>query len=112
MRILTYTLIFCALLALGGCAGTQSHIAILEREGTIRTDISDDPAYDYKVFIRNNIDFGWDGGNVEDRLKTVNLMFEDTCNSVKVINQEPIKTGSTVFGHDMVTWVMKVRCLR
>lgn len=100
------------LMSLFGCAGTQSHLRILETDGTIRTDISDDASYDYKVFIENRIDFGWDGDNAEDRLRTVNLMFNDTCKDVKVLDQIPIKKGKYLVGRESVVWVMKVKCIK
>lgn len=95
-----------------GCAGTHSHLRILESSGDIRTDISDADTYDYKVFIKNTVDFGWDGGNEQDRLKAVNLMFKKTCKKTQVIDQIPIKKGEYLTGKEAVTWVMKVKCIK
>src|SRR3546814_14724198 len=74
---------------LAGCAGTQSYLRALEHDGTIRVDLADDKSYDYKVLIENRVDFGWDGGNDEDRLEAVQLMFGERCGDVKVIAETP-----------------------
>jgi hypothetical protein len=95
-----------------GCAGTQSYLRILESDGTIRTDIADNDSYDYKALIENRIDFGWDGGNREDRLKTVNLMFQDSCREVKVLDETAIKKGQYLTGKEAITWVMKIKCIK
>lgn len=99
-------------ISLSGCAGTQSHLRLLERDGTIRTDIADDKTYDYKVLIENRFDIGWDGGNREDRIRTVNLMFQDNCKEVDIIDETPINKGQYLTGSDTVTWVMKVKCIK
>lgn len=80
--------------------------------GTVRVDLADSPSYDYKVFIENRIDVGWDGGNKEDRLKTVQLMFGERCRDVKVLEETPIEKGTYLTGKPAVTWVMKVKCDR
>ena len=95
-----------------GCAGTQSHLGALGSDGTIGVDITDNDSYDYKVLIKNRMDFGWDGGNREDRLKTVNLMFQDSCREVKVIDETAIKIGQYATGKEAITWVMKIKCIK
>lgn len=98
-------------LMLAGCAGTQSYLRILENNGTVTVDLSDDPTYDYKVKIKNAIDFDWSGDNEADRLETIDLMFKETCDHIEVIDQIPIKTGKYNFPRgDAITWVMKVKC--
>lgn len=107
LTIVAITLVF-----LCGCAGTQSHLRILESGGDIRTDIANDDSYDYKVFIKNTVDFGWDGGNEKDRIKAVNLMFKDSCKQTQIVDQIPIRKGEYLTGKEAVTWVMKVKCVR
>lgn len=94
-----------------GCAGTQSYIRMLEAGGDIRTDISDDKSYTYKVFIKNTIDINWDGGRESDRIKAVNTMFKSNCKKIKIIDQIPIKRGTYIHGKEAVTWVLKVNCI-
>lgn len=95
-----------------GCVGTQSYLRILEMNGAVRTDVADNDSYDYKVLIENRRDFGWDGGNRDDRLKTVHLMFQDSCRKVKVIGETAIPKGEYLTGKKAVTWVMKIKCLK
>jgi len=109
---LNFTFILILAFFLIGCAGTQSHLRVLEANGAIKVDVSDSKEYDYKVVIKNSVDFGWDGGKEEDRIKTVQMMFKDSCSSVDVIDQTPIKTGTYLTGKESVTWVMKVKCIK
>ena len=108
LRLLSIIL-FCAA-AVSGCAGTQHYVRVLESDGTVRVDIPDDKSYDYKVLIQNKVDIGWDGGNKDDRLKTVQLMFGDRCRGLKVVDETPIEKGTYLGGRAAVTWVMKVKC--
>jgi hypothetical protein len=103
---------FVSIMVITGCAGTQAHLRVLESGGTIRTDIADNPSYDYKVFIENRIDIGWNGGSKEDRLKTVQLMFGEQCRNVTVLDEVPINKGTYLTGKPATTWVMKVKCDR
>ncbi|MFL7015459.1 hypothetical protein AB6D16_009185 [Vibrio cyclitrophicus] len=95
-----------------GCAGSQTHLRILESGGDIRTELSDTDEYDYKVYIKNTIDFGWDGGDEKDWLNAVQMMFKDSCRSVDVLEQTPIHRGEYGIGKEAITWVMKVKCTR
>lgn len=109
LSLLIFVICFCS------CVGTQTHLRLLETDGTIRTDISDNDSYDYKVMIENRtVDIGgvWDGGNREDRLKTINLMFQDSCREVKVIDEIAIKKGKYLIGKEAITWVMKIKCIK
>lgn len=103
------------------CSESMEHVRVLASRngsrrrisgGTVRVDLADSPSYDYKVFIENRIDVGWDGGNKEDRLKTVQLMFGERCRDVKVLEETPIEKGTYLTGKPAVTWVMKVKCDR
>ena len=95
-----------------GCVGTQTYLRLLESNGTVRTDIADDKSYDFKVSVKNLVDFGWDGDSKADRLKTVLLMFGNRCREVSVIDEIPVETGTYATGKPSITWVMRVKCLR
>ena len=95
-----------------GCVGTQSYLRLLESNGTVRVDSADDKSYDFKVSVKNLVDFGWNGDNKADRLKTVVMMFGNRCREVSVIDEIPIETGTYLTGKASITWVMKVKCLR
>jgi len=110
MKKLYILLVFVALIMMG-CAGTASYIRILEANGDIRTDISDDKSYTYKVSIKNTIDVNWDGGRESDRITAVNTMFKSSCKKIKIIDQIPIRRGSYIHGKEAVTWVLKVKCI-
>ena len=110
MKIVLLAMLFSIIIC--GCAGSRAYLSGLENQGIIRTDIADDESYDYKVFIRNLRDIGWDGGNKQDRINAVNLMFKDSCNQVEIVGEIPIKTGRGLTGRELITYLMKVKCIR
>lgn len=100
-----------SLLFVSGCAGTPTHVRMLEAGGAVRSEPSTEPGYDFKVWIQNTRDFGWDGGNREDRQKTVNAKFEENCKSTQIVEESSIPNGTYALGKPAMTWVMKVKCL-
>lgn len=100
------------IVALAGCAGSPTHISLLEGQGGVRFDIADDPSYDRKVVVRNTLDIGWDGDRKEDRLKAVEGLRGEACPDPRVIEEIPIDTGKYFDGRTSRTWVIKVKCNR
>ncbi|MGB4296022.1 MAG: hypothetical protein GYA72_02615 [Deltaproteobacteria bacterium] len=112
MSILIRLFIIFFVICAYGCAVTPDYFRYLESRGTIKIDIVDNDSYDYRVWIDNKVDFTWDGGNREDRLKAVNRIFEAECREVHVIDETPLKRGKYVTGKEAITWVMKIRCIK
>jgi hypothetical protein len=99
-----------SILLLSSCAGTQMHLRMLERDGTIRVDHADNSNFDYKVYIKNTTDIGWNGDDQKDRVKYVNMMFHKRCANLEIIEEKSIETGTYAFNRPAVTWVMSVKC--
>lgn len=106
MKKITYTL----LLFLYSCAGTTTHLKMLEDGGAIRMEKSTENYYDYKIFIKNTVDIGWSGDNQEDRKKYINLLLKDECKQIQILSEESIQTGTYPINRPALTWISKVKC--
>lgn len=92
--------------------GTTTHLKILRDGGVFREEVSSEESYDYKVFIRNTTDFGWNGDRREDREKAIKLMFENRCKKTEILEEAPIQTGTYAFSRPAITWIMKIKCIK
>ncbi|NEV75631.1 hypothetical protein DYI24_00945 [Rhodopseudomonas sp. BR0C11] len=100
-----------AIFALAGCAGTDSHTRILEKEGAVRVD----PAppgqpYDFVVSIRNVKDIGYDPDNKATRDELATRMLREQCPSSRVIGETVINTGEYLLGNAARSYAVQVRC--
>lgn len=101
---------FLALLV-SGCSGTEYHLRMLEKDGTIRTAMPFDESYDFTFLIENRIVLDWDGDNKEDRKEITQLMFKKQCNNdVKIISETPERKGKYSDNRESTVWVLKVKC--
>lgn len=92
------------------CAGTLTHVHMLEDGGAIRTEEIVGQSYQYKVFIKNTQDFGWNGDRREDREKAVHLLYDDKCSKIEILEEAPLQTGTYPINRPAITWIMKIRC--
>jgi hypothetical protein len=99
----------CLIFFVSAC-GTTAHLKILRSGGVFREEVSSETGYDYKVFIRNASDFGWNGDRREDREKAINLMFEDRCKKTEIVEDLPLQTGTYPINRPAITWIMKIKC--
>ena len=95
-----------------GCPGTYDYYRVMERNGMIRFDPPDDNSYDYKVFVKNEHDPGWNGDIRADREKAIRQLLKGTCANIKVIDENPLHIGKYIDGRDAITYVMKVKCVK
>lgn len=110
MRNIAFTILLTTLIT--GCAGTQFFLRQLETSNALRTEPSDSPSYDYKVTVKNVIDFNFDGDKREDRQKLLEDMFLGQCKSVEILDETKIQTGTYGTGRPTNYWTMKVKCHR
>ena len=110
MEFLRVSVILIAFFVLSACAGTPKHLHMLEDGGTIKMETADDSTYDYKVYIKNTVDFGWDGDDRTDREKYIALLMKDKCKSYQVLGETPFRTGTYAISKPAITWVIKIKC--
>ena len=85
-------LIIANLLFLNSC--TTARFRMLENSGIIKADFSNDPEYDYDVFMQGGTFMGWDGNSKEDRLNTLLSMFGDRCKQLKIGDEISAQVGA------------------
>jgi hypothetical protein len=99
-----------AVLSLTGCAGTRIHTSMMENGGALRVDKSDTSDYDYKITMRNSIDFGMDLDLKEDRDTQVKLLLSDGCKTITTVSETYFDQGKYPFGNRRGTYTIKVKC--
>lgn len=99
-------------LLMSSCAGTTTHLKMLEDSGSVRIESVLNEEYNYKVFIKNTTDFGWDGGLRSDREKAINLIFKEKCEKTDILDEASIQTGTYAFSKPALTWIMKIKCAK
>lgn len=95
---------------LSACAGTQSHLRILEKDNALRVDPSQNPNYDYVVSLRNVKDIGYDPDNKATRDSTALSALSAQCPSGRVVGETVISTGTYLLGNASRTYAIQVKC--
>lgn len=98
-------------LASASCAGSQSHLRILEAAGDVRVMPSATPDADYTVSIRNTVDFGYNPDNQATRHETAVGLLKAQCPAAHVVGETMISTGEYLGGRPSNTYIIQVRCI-
>lgn len=93
-----------------GCAGTQSHLRLLESSGDVRVQSVEASDHDYVVSIRNTVDFGHNPDNKETRDRIALQLLETQCPAASVIGEDVIETGSYLGGRPSRVYQVKIAC--
>jgi hypothetical protein len=104
-------LICFAALATGACAGTQSHLRLLEKDNALNVQ----PAppglpYDFVVSIRNVKDFGFDPDDKATRDRTALQALQSQCPAGRIVGETAINTGAYALGNASLTYSLQVKC--
>lgn len=100
-----------AAVLLGGCAGTDAHTRLLEKDGAVRVDAAGPGLpYEFVVSIRNVKDAGYDPDVPEIRNGQALRMLRDQCPAGRVVGETVISTGEYVLGNPARTYAVQVRC--
>jgi hypothetical protein len=108
MKNTTISLILVA--ALSGCAGTQSHMRILEQSNAISVAPSSAPGYEYAVSVRNVKDIGYNPNNKADRDSVALRYMASQCPKGRIVGETPLNTGTYLLGDPAITYIMHVKC--
>lgn len=93
-----------------GCAGTQSHLRLLENAGALRVDPGPTPGI-YIVTIKNTKDFNFDPDNLDTRNGAALQALETQCPRAHVVGETVINTGQFLMGNPARTYAIKVACV-
>lgn len=98
-------------LGLCGCAGSQSHLRMLEKDNALNVQPAPPGVpYDFVVSIRNVKDFGYDPDNKATRDATALQALQDQCPSGRIIGETAINTGQYALGNSSKTYSLQVKC--
>lgn len=97
-------------LALTGCAGSQTHMRLLEAENAVRVAPSGVPDSDFTVSIRNVVDFGFDPDDQATRNRTALDFLKTQCPQGRVVGETIIDTGAYLTGRPSRTYAIRVKC--
>lgn len=100
-----------AALLLTACTpGTQGYIRNMEGHGNLRVEPSNQPGYDYAVYVRNVLDLGYNPSEKATRDRTALQMLKTQCPSGFVVGETVINTGERLGGRESVTYIVQVKC--
>lgn len=105
---------FVAVVAAGltGCAGSEMHSTVMERSGDVHVFEGDRPDHDYKFYVKNVADIGFDGDNAADRKVLIDKYLAGECRSTKIVQETYLSLGKWATGSPKGQWIVRVRCER
>lgn len=108
MKARILTVVLASLLS--ACAGTMTHSQMLQRSGTVRVEpLPGQPAV-YRVMVRNDIDFGFDPDQMQDRRGAAELALRAQCAGLDFVGEDVIEGGTNFVGRTLRTYAITVRC--
>lgn len=93
-----------------GCAGSQSHLRLLEKDNALNIAPTQGVGYDYVVSIRNVKDFGFDPDNKATRDRTVLQAMQSQCPGARIVGETVTSTGEYALGNPSRTYAIQVKC--
>ncbi|MFZ2869843.1 hypothetical protein [Zavarzinia sp.] len=108
MRIM----ILVAAIGLTGCAGTEMGATVMERSGDMHVFEADGPDHDYKFYIKNIADVGFDGDRAADRHLLMQKYLAGECRGVTIVREDYLRLGRWLTGSPKGQWIERVKCER
>lgn len=90
--------------------GTQGYIRNMEGHGNLRVEPSNQPGYDYAVYVRNVLDIGYNPSDKATRDQTALQMLQTQCPTGSVVGETIINTGEWLGGRQSLTYIVQVKC--
>lgn len=93
------------ILSLSACCGKQM-VANLVDSDNLKIDASSKDENTFKVYINASRDClcDFDGNRKEDRLRVINILFEEKCKSIEVLDEQYV----TLMLYN--AWATKIKC--
>jgi hypothetical protein len=95
---------------LGGCAGTDTHLRMLENYNHLQIEPSQVKDFDYIVRIKNVIDVGYDPDNPETRNDTALRAIRVQCPEPRIVGEQVIEKGTYAIGRPAREYFIQIRC--
>ena len=110
-RIRAAAFVFVATGSLASCAGTDTHLRMMEQQGAYQIEPSQNKAaYDYVVRIKNLVDLGYDPDNPETRNAAALKGLATQCPSARIVGEEVIEKGTYAIGRPAREYFIQVKC--
>lgn len=98
-------------LAVAGCAGTDTQLRMLEKEGAYQIEPSQNKAaYDYVVRITNLVDVGYNPDNPETRNGAALRGLRTQCPSGRIVGEDVVEKGAYANGRPAREYFIHVKC--
>lgn len=110
MKLRIATFLAATVLVTGCTPGTQGYNRLLESNGDVRVEPSNQPGYDYTVYIKNTVDFGYNPSDKPTRDRVATQMLASQCAGAKVVGETTINTGQYLGGRQAITYLVQVDC--
>jgi len=93
------------ILLLSACCGKQL-VKNMVNFGDLRVELSSEDNNTYKIYSHAWKDYAcnYDGNKKEDRLKVINILFDEKCKRIEILDENYID----MMPHSV--WVTKIRC--
>lgn len=95
---------------LAGCAGTDSHLRILEQGNALQIEPAQSKDFDYVVRIKNLLDIGYDPDNPETRRDTALRAMATQCPAARIVGEQVVEKGEYLAGRPAREYFMQIRC--
>lgn len=93
-----------------GCAGSQSHLRLLEKDNALSVTTAQSSLYDFVVSIRNIKDIGYDPDDKPTRDRTALQALNSQCPGARIVGETVINTGTYALGNPSRTYAIQVKC--
>ncbi|MEA2836105.1 MAG: hypothetical protein QOD89_655 [Bradyrhizobium sp.] len=107
MRILGIAAL-CA--ALAGCAGTDTHLRMLENSNSLQIEPSQVKDFDYVVRMKNLVDIGYNPDNPETRTETALRAMQAQCPGARIVGEQIIEKGTYAIGRPAREYFIQIKC--
>lgn len=97
-------------LTLAGCAGSQSHLRLLEKDNALSVTPVNAPTHDYVVSVRRVFDFGYDPDDKPTRDRVALQVLSTQCPGARIVGETVINTGEFALGAASRTYAIQVKC--
>lgn len=76
---------------LGGCAGTDTHLRMLENSNALQVEPSQSKDFDYVVRMKNLVDIGYNPDNPDTRRETALHEMQAQCPGARIVGEQVIE---------------------
>src|SRR5690606_35314098 len=93
-----------------GCAGTDTHLRLLERDNALRIEPVTGQPYDYIVRLTNLVDVGYDPDNPDTRNATALRAMKAQCPAGAIGGEQIIEKGTYAIGRSAREYLIHIKC--